>query len=80
MASTLPLIVDTVEAAGAEVHLGDDEGHLIWAASHGLAESFVAASRTQQLRLDEGIPGQALAARAPVMVNNLNKSPCSPPP
>jgi len=75
LASTLPLIVDTVEAAGAEVYLGDDEGHLTWAASHGLAESFVAASRAQQLRLDHGIPGRALAARAPVLVNNLRQEP-----
>jgi PAS domain S-box-containing protein len=75
LASTLPLIVDTVEAAGAEVYLGDDEGHLTWAASHGLAESFVAASRAQQLRLDHGIPGRAFAARAPVLVNNLRQEP-----
>jgi PAS domain S-box-containing protein len=75
LASTLPLIVDTIGAAGAEVHLGDDEGHLTWMASHGLVESFVAASRTQQLRLDQGIPGRALAAQVPVLVEDLRRKP-----
>jgi PAS domain S-box-containing protein len=74
-ASTLPLIVDIVGAAGAEVHLIADEGSLTWAASHGLAESFVAASRTQRLPLGEGIPGQALATQAPVLIEDLNREP-----
>ena len=73
--ASLPLIVDAVGAAGAEVHLADDEDHLTWTASHGLAESFVAASRTQQLRLDHGIPGRALAAQAPVLVEALSREP-----
>jgi PAS domain S-box-containing protein len=75
LAAALPLIVDTVGAAGAEVHLGDDDGRLTWTASHGLAERFVAASLTQQLRLNEGLPGRALSARAPVLVEDLSREP-----
>jgi hypothetical protein len=50
LASTLPLIVDIIGAAGAEVHLLDDDGCLTWVASHGLSDSFVAASLTQRLQ------------------------------
>jgi PAS domain S-box-containing protein len=74
-ASTLPLIVDIVGAAGAEVHLIADKGSLTWAASHGLAENFVAASRTQRLPLGEGIPGQVLATQVPVLIEDLNNEP-----
>ena len=40
LAATLPLIVDIVGAAGAEVHLVDDDGCLTWKASHGLPDGF----------------------------------------
>jgi two-component system NtrC family sensor kinase len=75
LGSTLPLIVEIIGAAGAEVHLMDDEGGLTWAASHGLAESFVAASRALRLRPDDGIPGQALATMAPVLVEDPAQEP-----
>jgi two-component system, NtrC family, sensor kinase len=73
--STLPLIVDVIGATGAEVHLMDDEGCLAWAASHGLAERFVAASRALRLRPGDGIPGQALASMAPVLVDDPAQEP-----
>ena len=73
LASTLPLIVDVVGAAGAEVLLMDDDGCLAWAASHGLADSFVAASLTQRLRPGEGLVGRALTAHAPVLVDDLRQ-------
>src|SRR5918996_433118 len=44
LAATLPLIVDIIGAAGAEVHLVDDDGCLTWTAGHGLPDTFVAAS------------------------------------
>jgi PAS domain S-box-containing protein len=74
-ASTLPLIIDIVGAAGAEVHLVDDDGCLTWAASHGLSDSFVAASLTQRLQPGEGLFERALAAQAPVLVADLRREP-----
>jgi GAF domain-containing protein len=57
LASTLPLIVDVVGAAGAEVLLVDDDGCLTWAASHSLADSFVAGSLAQRVQPREGLLG-----------------------
>jgi two-component system NtrC family sensor kinase len=74
LATTLPLIVDIVGAAAAEVHLMDD-GSLSWAASHGLPDDYVALSRRQRLKLDEGILGRALATQAPVLVEDLSREP-----
>ena len=73
--STLPLVVEIIGSAGAEVHLMDDDGCLAWAASHGLAESFVETSRALRLRPGEGIPGQALATMAPVLVEDAVQEP-----
>jgi PAS domain S-box-containing protein len=73
--STLPLVVDISGAAGAEVYLMEDDGCLAWAASHGLRESFVAASRSLRLRPGEGIPGQAFVTKAPVLVEDLGREP-----
>jgi two-component system, NtrC family, sensor kinase len=75
LAAALPLIVDTVGAAGAEVLLVDDDGCLTWAASHGLADSFVVASLTQRVQPGEGLLGGALAAQAPVLVDDLRQEP-----
>jgi PAS domain S-box-containing protein len=71
LAETLPLIVDVVGAAGAEVLLLDDDGGLTWATSHGLSDRFVAAALTHRLQVGEGLVGHALAARAPVLVDDL---------
>jgi hypothetical protein len=57
LASTLPLIVDVVGGVGAEVLLVDDDGGLTWAASHGLADSFVAGSLVQRVQPREGLLG-----------------------
>src|SRR5262249_35778085 len=73
--STLPLVVDISGAAGAEVHLMEDDGCLAWAASHGLGERFVAASRSLRLRPGEDILGQAFATKAPVLVEDLGREP-----
>jgi PAS domain S-box-containing protein len=78
LASTLPLIVDVVGAAGAEVFLVGDDGCLMWAASHGLSDSFVEASLTQRLQPSEGLFGQALAAQAPLLVEDLSREPLFP--
>ncbi|MGH8067102.1 MAG: protoglobin domain-containing protein [Candidatus Entotheonellia bacterium] len=75
LASTLPLIVDVVGAVGAEVYLVNDDGCLTWAASHGLSDSFVAASLTQRLQPGEGLFGRALAPQAPVLVEDLRQEP-----
>src|SRR5262245_48249439 len=75
LAATLPLIVVVVGAAGAEVLLVDDAGCLTWAASHGLADDFVAASRTQRVQPGEGLSGGALAAQVPVLVEDLRQEP-----
>jgi hypothetical protein len=75
LAATLPLIVDIVGAAGAEVLLVDDDGCLTWSASHGLAESFVAASLTQRVQPGEGLLEGVLAAQAPVLVEDLRQEP-----
>jgi two-component system NtrC family sensor kinase len=75
LASTLPLIVDVVGAAGAEVFLVGDDGCLMWAASHGLSDSFVEASLTHRLQPGEGLLGQALAAQAPLLVEDLSREP-----
>lgn len=71
LAATLPLIIDVVGAAGAEVHLMGEDGTLTWTASHGLADSFVAASQAWRPRPGEGIPGRAFADRTPLLVENL---------
>jgi PAS domain S-box-containing protein len=73
LAATLPLIVDIIGATGAEVHLLDDDGSLAWAASHGLADGFTAASRAQRLPAGEGLLGRALAAQAPLLVEDLSQ-------
>jgi PAS domain S-box-containing protein len=75
LASALPLIVDVVEAAGAEVFLLGDDGGLAWAASHGLSDSFVEGSRTHRLQPGEGLLGRALAVQAPVLVDDLRREP-----
>ena len=75
LASTLPLIVDVVGAAGAEVFLVDDDGCLSWAASHGLSDRFVAASLTQRMPPGEGLIGQALAAQSSALVDDLRQAP-----
>jgi PAS domain S-box-containing protein len=75
LASSLPLIVDVVGAAGAEVHLVGDDGILTLVASHGLSDSFVAASLAQRLQPGEGLVGRALAAQAPVLVDDLRREP-----
>jgi PAS domain S-box-containing protein len=75
LAATLPLIVDVVGAAGAEVLLVDDAGCLVWAAGHGLTDDFMAASRAQRLQSGEGLLGEALAAQAPVLVGDLRHEP-----
>jgi two-component system, NtrC family, sensor kinase len=75
LASTLPLVTDISGAAGAEVHLMDDDGCLAWSASHGLAERFVAASRALRLRPGEGIAGRALTTMAPVLVEDPAREP-----
>ena len=71
LAATLPLIVDIAAAAGAEVHLVDDDGCLTWTASHGLPDDFVEASMAQRVRPGEGVIGQALATQTPVLVDDL---------
>jgi len=71
LAATLPLIIDIVGAAGAEVFLAGDDGTLTWTASHGLADSFVAASQAWRLRPGEGILGRAFTDRTTVLVENL---------
>jgi PAS domain S-box-containing protein len=71
LASTLPLIVDIVGAVGAEILLVDNDGSLTWGASHGLSDSFIAASLTQRLQPGEGPLWGALAAQAPVLVDDL---------
>ena len=75
LASTLPLIVDIVGAAGAEVHLVDDDGCLTWAASHGLSDAFCGSLADAALQPDEGIIGQALATQTPVLVDDLRREP-----
>jgi two-component system, NtrC family, sensor kinase len=75
LAATLPLIVDIVGAAGAEVHLAHDDGDLTWTASHGLPDNYVEASLAPQLRLGKGIPAQALATRRPMLVEDLSREP-----
>jgi PAS domain S-box-containing protein len=75
LASALPLIVDVSGAAGAEVFLVRDDGGLRWAASHGLSTSFVAASSTHRLQPGEGLLGRALAARSPLLVDDLRREP-----
>jgi PAS domain S-box-containing protein len=78
LAATLPLIVDIIGAAGAEVHLIDDNGGLTWAAGHALPDSLVSASSAQHLRPGQGILGQALATQAPVLVEDLSLEPLFP--
>jgi hypothetical protein len=56
-ASTLPPIVDVVGGVGAGVLLVDDDGGLTWAASHGLADGFVAGSLAQRVQPREGLLG-----------------------
>jgi PAS domain S-box-containing protein len=75
LAAALPLIVDIIGAAAAEVHLVDDDGGLTWTAGHDLPDTFVAASITQRLRPREGIAGRALATQAPVLVEDLRQEP-----
>src|SRR5262249_11036066 len=52
-----------------------DDGCLMWAASHGLPDSYVQASLAPQLRLDKGIAAQALATRRPLLVADLSREP-----
>src|SRR5262249_31525426 len=68
LAATLPLIIDICGAAGAEVHLANDDGGLTWTASHGLPDRFVEASLAQPLPLGQGVPAHALATRRPMLV------------
>jgi PAS domain S-box-containing protein len=75
MAATLPLIVDIVGAAGAEVHLLDDDGCLRWAASHGLTEHFVKGSQMRRMQPGEGLFGRVLAAQSPFLVEDLRQEP-----
>ena len=75
LAATLPLIVDIVGAAGAEVHLADDDGGLTWMASHGLPDSYAEASLAQPIRLGQGVPAHALATRRPMLVEDLSREP-----
>ncbi len=71
-ASTLPLIVDIVGAAGAEVHLADDDGCLTWTASHGLPDRFcrglegaAPATRRRTHRASVGHPDTGAGGRSP---------------
>jgi two-component system, NtrC family, sensor kinase len=73
--STLPLVIDVIGAMGAEVYLVQDDGDLTWAASHGLAERFVAASQTQRLRVGEGLIGRVLTTQSPRLVEDLSREP-----
>jgi PAS domain S-box-containing protein len=75
LASTLPLIVEVVGAAGAEVLLVDDDSCLIWAASHGLSDDFVAGSLSHRSQPGEGFFGRALATQTPVLVDELREEP-----
>ena len=64
-----------VEAAGAEVYLGDDEGTSFGRPATA-QESFVAARARSSFGWAMA-SRRRLAARAPVMVNNLRQEPCS---
>jgi PAS domain S-box-containing protein len=75
LAATLPLIVDVVGAAGAEVFLVDDDGRLAWVASHGLSDRFIAGSVAHRPRRGEGLLGRALATQGPVLVDDLRREP-----
>ncbi|MBI3328732.1 MAG: PAS domain S-box protein [Nitrospinae bacterium] len=73
--ATLPAIIAALGASGGEVHLMDEEGCLRWAASHGLAEGFVQASRSLPFRPHEGIPGRAFASEETVLVEDVDEEP-----
>jgi PAS domain S-box-containing protein len=73
--AALPHIVDVVGARGADVYLVDEEGFLRWAASYGLADTFVEASRAIKFRPHEGIPGRAFTTQEPVVVADLGREP-----
>ncbi len=68
LATALEKIVAITGVDGAECHLADDAETLKFAAHYGLDPAFAAGSRGIVFRPGEGIPGRALASRAPVCV------------